>query len=208
MTFAPEVGQNRELIGRCRQNGIIPALGHTSAAAEAVHAFAGQGLVHATHLMNGMKSLHHREPGPVAAALTDDRITTEIIADGHHLHPEIVRLIHRQKPPTKRVLVTDAVFLDLPGAQPGEPDMPNLLPGGQLAGSRLRLCRAVRNYLEFTGCPLAEAVNMASLNPARVLGEGASRGSIAAGKRADLVIARDDLEPETVIVGGEIVFPL
>jgi N-acetylglucosamine-6-phosphate deacetylase len=118
------------------------------------------------------------------------------------VHLEVVRLIHRMKPREKRILITDAVKIQMPGAEAGKVDEPNRLPGGGFAGSRLRLNSAVRNYLRFTGCPLPEAVSMASLNPAALLGIQKTLGSLEPGKIADLWIADRDLEPEAVFVGG------
>lgn len=202
MSFAPEVPGNERLIEFCLERGIVPAIGHTCASAEQVHGFAERGARHMTHLMNAMKGIHHREPGPVPAGLLDDRISVELICDGFHLHPEMVRLVHRLKPPDRRLLISDAVLSALPGAESGNLDEPNRLPDGRLAGSRLRLCRAVKNYHEFTGCPLYEAAALASLYPARALGVDRERGSLDPGKRADLWIASPSLEPEAVFIGG------
>ncbi|HUT53266.1 MAG TPA: amidohydrolase family protein [bacterium] len=203
ITFAPEVGGNEKLIEICRAKGIVMSLGHSAAGPEEVARFAAQGVLHMTHLFNGMKGLNHRDPGPPLAGLLDDRISVDFICDGYHLHPEVVRLIHRMKPRDQRILITDSVVIQMPGAEAGKVDEPNRLPGGVFAGSRLRLHSAVRNYMRFTGCPLPEAVSMASLNPATLLGMQKTLGSLEPGKIADLWIADRDLEPEAVFVGGE-----
>lgn len=203
VTFAPEVPGSEALIEICGRRGIVMSLGHSAAGSEAVRGFVDRGVAHMTHLFNGMKGLHHREPGPVLAGLLDDRVSVDFICDGFHIHPDVVRLIHRMKAPPKRLLITDSVVIQLPGAEPGAADQPNRLPGGAFAGSRLRLGRAVRNYVEFTSCPLWEAVAMASLFPAALLGLDQELGSIETGKTADLWIADRGLEPKAVFIAGE-----
>lgn len=203
MTFAPEVPGNEKLIELCRDQNILASLGHSAASPEQCYRFADLGLCHMTHFFNGMKMLYHRDPGPPLAGLLDDRITVDLIADGYHLHPEIIRLIHRLKPRDQRVLITDCVLINLPGAVSGEGDAPNVLPSGGLAGSRLKLNRAVMNYVRFTGCPLPEAAAMASLNPAAALGLAADLGSLEPGKLADLVLCDRDLNPKAVYIGGQ-----
>jgi N-acetylglucosamine-6-phosphate deacetylase len=202
-TFAPEVPGNDKIIDALRDKNAVMSLGHSTASPDQVRSFADRGVTHMTHIFNGMKGIHHRDPGPPLAGLLDDRISVELICDGFHVHPEIVRLIHRMKPPEKRILITDTVFIQLPGAKPGKPDEPNVLSNGILAGSRLRLSRGVKNYMDFTSCPLHEAVAMASLNPASLLGIEQDLGSIAPGKIADLWIAGHDLEPQAVFIAGK-----
>lgn len=203
ITFAPEVSGNERLIEVCREKGIVMSLGHSAAGPDEVSRFADQGVLHMTHLFNGMKPLNHRDPGPPLAGLLDDRISVDFICDGFHLHPEVVRLIYRMKPRDKRILITDCVLIQMPGATAGKQDEPNRLPSGIFAGSRLRLHSAIRNYMRFTSCPLPEAVAMASLNPATLLGMQKTLGSLEKGKMADLWIADRDLEPEAVFVAGQ-----
>ncbi len=206
MTFAPEIEGSRDLVRACADAGVVPAMGHTTADPELVREFANMGVCHMVHLMNGMKLFHHRDPGPAAAGMLDDRISVEIISDGYHLHPETVRMVHRLKPSAKRVLITDSVSIELPGAEPGEPDEPNRLSNGSFAGSRLRMFRAVKNYMDYTGCGMAEAAAMASLNAARLLGIDAEFGSIKPGNKADFFIAGEDLEPQMLFRDGKRIF--
>ncbi|MFO8056040.1 MAG: amidohydrolase family protein [bacterium] len=206
ITFAPEIEGSRDLLRECQEHGVVPAMGHTAAEPELVHEFARLGAHHMVHIMNGMKVFHHRDPGPAAAGLVDDRISVEIICDGYHLHPETIRMVHGLKHLARRVLITDSVTMDLPGMEKGGPDEPNRMPGGGFAGSRLRLCRGVKNYMDYTGCGLAEAAAMASLNPARVLGIDAEFGSLRPGNKADFYICGDDLVPETMFIDGERIF--
>ncbi len=202
VSFAPEVPGNRALIGLCKEQGIIASIAHSTASPEQVREFAEQGMTHVTHIFNGMKLFHHREPGPSVAGLLDPGMSVEVICDGRHLHPDVVKLIHRLKPPEKRVLVSDSVTIELPGSEPGRGEEPNRLPDGRLAGSRLRLCSAVKNYARFTGCPLHEAAAMASLYPAKIIGLDSEIGSIEPGKKADLWIAGRDLVPRQVFIRG------
>jgi N-acetylglucosamine-6-phosphate deacetylase len=203
VTFAPEVPGNERLLPELTSRGIVASLGHSSASPAEVALYVDRGLKHMAHLFNGMKGLNHRDPGPALPGLLDDRISVEIICDGFHLHPEIVRLIHRLKPPHRRVLITDSAILDLPGVTPGADDEPNRLESGAFAGTRLRLSSAVRNYLRFTGCALPEATAMASLYPAAVVGLDRDFGSLEEGKVADLWLAGNDLKPVAAMVAGE-----
>jgi len=203
MTFAPEVPGNEDLISACGEQGIFMSLGHSIASPEQIKEFADKGVVHMTHLFNGMKGIHHRDPGPPLAGLLEDGVSVDLISDGYHLHPEIVRLIHRMKWPDRRVLITDRVTIQMPGATPGlDEDEPNRLPNGNLAGSTIGLCRAVKKYMDFTSCLLHEAAAMASLYPAQLLGMDAEAGSIEPGKFADFWIADPDLRPEAVYIRG------
>lgn len=206
VSFAPEVAGNERIIGFCRERGIVMSLGHSAATPAQVRGFTREGVRHMTHLFNGMKVMDHRDPGPALAGLLEDDVSVELICDGFHVHPEIVKLVHRTKAPNKRVLITDSFVLDIPGIEAGGDDEPNRLPNGRFAGSRLRLMSAVRNYVEFTGCPLFEAVAMASLYPARLLGMDEVLGSLESGKIADLWIADRDLIAQSAYVGGRKVF--
>ncbi len=202
-TLAPEVPGNEKLAELCLEKGIVPSLGHSAASPSQVKRFADMGVIHATHLFNGMKVMDHRDPGPAIGALMDDRMSVDFICDGFHVHPEVIPLIHKMKAPDKRILITDSVTIQLPGAQAGGPDEPNRLPDGRLAGSRLRLHSAIGKYKAFTGCSLPEATAMASLNPARLLGMDMELGSLEPGKTADFWISGEDLEPEAVYIAGE-----
>lgn len=203
VTFAPEVPGNERLLPELSSRNIVASLGHSTASPETVRAFAERGLRHMAHLFNGMKGLYHRDPGPALAGLLDDRISVELICDGFHVHPEMIKLVHRLKPARRRILITDYCLINQPGVTAGAEDEPNVLPNGAYAGSRLRLSSAVRKYMRFSGCALAEAVAMASLYPATLLGLDKELGSIEEGKAADLWLAGPDLKPTAVVVAGE-----
>lgn len=195
MTIAPELPGAVELIAR-RAGDLRFALGHTDADDVAFTAGADAGARHVTHLFNAMPPLTHRSPGPVARALLDDRMTVEVIADGHHLAADTVRLTLRAAGPERVVLVTDAMpaaglidghyaFADrevevVDGAA-------HLQGTDTLAGSTLLLAKAVRRLVAELGVPVPDAVRMASTNAADRMG-WSGRGRIAIGARADLVL--------------------
>jgi N-acetylglucosamine-6-phosphate deacetylase len=193
-------GAVAELAGR----GVLVSVGHTAADHEAVGRAVDAGARLVTHVFNGMPPLHHRRPGPVGAALTDDRVAVSLIADLVHVHPLAIQLAFRAKPAERIVLVTDAVAwragtagtvrLDLLEGAPR-------LPDGTLAGSVLRMDQAVANVVHAAGVPLERAVWAASRNPAALLGLP-DRGRIEVGARADLVLLDGDLQATTTWVGG------
>ncbi|MBC7092531.1 N-acetylglucosamine-6-phosphate deacetylase [Candidatus Bipolaricaulota bacterium] len=213
VTLAPELPGADELLREVLAVGAVPAIGHTAATYEETMAALRCGAQHFTHLWNAMSGLHHREPGAVGAALDTDA-WVELIVDGVHLHPATVRLMAKAKGFDRICLVTDAI-----GAA-GLPDGDYALAGlpvhvhdgvarladGTLAGSTLTMDRAVRNFMEFTGCSLPEAVRCATLNPARLLGIADRKGSLGVGKDADIVVFDAGLTVHYTIRGGEIVY--
>jgi N-acetylglucosamine-6-phosphate deacetylase len=206
VTVAPELPGALELIDRLVDDGVVAAVGHTDATyAQASTAFA-RGARLLTHAYNGMRPLHHREPGPVAAAL-DAGVACEVINDRVHVHPAALRLL----PPDRLVLITDAIDatgrgdgryrlggqdVDVVGGQA------RLVAGGALAGSTLTLDVAVRRAVLEVGMSIAEASAAVSGHPARVLGVDDRCGAIAAGLDADLVVLDDDLRVRRVMLQG------
>jgi N-acetylglucosamine-6-phosphate deacetylase len=195
-------------ISPLRDTGVIVAMGHSDATYEEAAAAIRAGATHATHLFNGMPPLHHRAPGLVGAVL-EAGISCELINDGRHVHPSVIRLVSNLI--TCPVLVTDAI--DATGVGDG-----TFILGGQevhvndgearlvstqsLAGSTLTMDQALRRAVKDSGVSLEQAAAAASTNPARVLGLGASIGSIAPGRRADLIVLDDDLQVTAVMAGG------
>jgi len=141
-----------------------------------------------------MPAFHHRDPGLIGAALALDKLSVDIIADGAHLHPAAVKFIIKAKGTDRVILISDRV------------EGPIRLKDGRLAGSRLGLNQAVRNVMEFAGVSLQDAVGMATINPARLLGIGGRKGSLEVGKDADVIIFDEALRIKYAIVKGNIVY--
>lgn len=215
VTLAPELPGAAEFVQALAERGVTVSMGHTDATyLEAIQA-VDDGVRHATHLFNAMRPFHHREPGPVGAALDSSEVNVEIICDGMHVGPPAMRMVVRCKGPGGVVLVTDAS--PLAGLPPGEVRKLrgtfNQFPveelggssrtlDGRLAGSTLTLGVAVANAVRFMGVGLHEAVRMASLTPARILGLDGRKGSLETGKDADIVILDKDFGVEAVLAGG------
>jgi N-acetylglucosamine-6-phosphate deacetylase len=210
-TLAPESEGALTYIKKLAENGIVPSCGHTDATYEQIIAAVDCGLRHAVHTFNAMRALHHREPGTVGAVLTDDRIVAEVIADGHHVHPAGIKLLHAAKGADNVILITDAM------AAAGMPDGEYELGGlpvvmscgaarlkdtGNLAGSTLTMINAVRYMVQQVGISLGDASKMASSNPARQLGIDNVTGSIEAGKAADFLLLDAALELQQVWIRG------
>jgi N-acetylglucosamine-6-phosphate deacetylase len=212
ITLAPEIPGHLDAIRGLVERGFVVSAGHTDCTYAQLQAATQVGLSHATHLYNAMRGLHHREPGTVGGALTLPGLTIELIADGIHVHPASMRLAVNARGVDSSLLVTDA--MRAAGMPDGEYVLGELkvtvrngearLQDGTLAGSLLTMATAVRNMVKLVGLELHQAVQMASLNPARRHGLDAELGSLAVGKRADLVLLDNDLQVESTIVGGQI----
>jgi N-acetylglucosamine-6-phosphate deacetylase len=213
VTLAPEVPLGLDRIRWLSGTGVAVSLGHTDASLEEFVAGIDAGAVMVTHLYSAMSGFGHRAPGAVGAALVDDRVSAGVIADGVHCHPASVRLALRAKGPDRVVLVTDAVAGA--GMEPGvyQLDGRDILvdetvsrfPDGNLAGSVLTLDQAVRNVVEWGGASIADACRMASEVPARILGLR-SKGWLAPGMDADLVLLDDALEVTATFREGRLLF--
>lgn len=212
LTLAPEREGGLEMIAWLRDHGIVAACGHTDATYADIQSAVREGLSHAVHTYNAMKPLHHREPGTVGAILTDERISGEVIADGHHVHPAAIRLLAMVKQPHGLLLITDAMSAaglgdgqyELGGqAVTVQSGVARLTEGGALAGSTLTMIEALRFMVREVGVSVEDASRFASGNPARLLRLEASHGSIAQGKQADLLLVSPELELEHVWVRGK-----
>ena len=213
VVIAPELPGAGDAIERLAQAGVIAALGHTAASYGQMVAAAEAGATLVTHLFNAMTSLHHRNPGPVGAALTVDGLTCELIADLVHIHPEVLRLAVRAKGLDGIALVTDAMRgAGLPDGEYSLGGLPVVvangsarLRDGRLAGSVLTMDRAVRNLKDVMEISLAEAWRLGSAVPARVLGLADTKGAIAEGMDADLVVCDAEGRVRATMVAGRIV---
>ncbi|KRE50816.1 N-acetylglucosamine-6-phosphate deacetylase [Paenibacillus sp. Soil724D2] len=212
LTLAPEREGGLEMIAWLRDHGIVAACGHTDSNYADIQAAVREGLTHAVHTYNAMKPLHHREPGTVGAILTDERISGEVIADGHHVHPAAIRLLAMVKQPHGLLLITDAMSAAGLGdgqyklggqAVTVQSGVARLTEGGALAGSTLTMIEALRFMVREVGVSVEDASRFASGNPARLLRLEGSHGSIAQGKQADLLLVSPELELEQVWVRGK-----
>ena len=210
MTLAPELDGAGGLIEQATTRGVVVSAGHSDAGFElAYNAFDGR-IGGATHLFNAMSPLHHREPGIPGAAFAHPRVACGIIADGLHVHPEMVGLAFRMLGPDRLCLVTDAIAAA--GAPAGEYRLATRtvysdggvprLGSGAIAGSVLTMEEAFRNILAFTGCTVPEAARMASTGPARLIGEDRRKGRLVPGYDADVTVLAPDLSVEAVWRAG------
>ncbi len=208
-TIAPEVGNNLEKIHTVTQLGIKVSLGHSAADYNTCRKAFCAGATHVTHIFNAMQPLHHREPGLVGAALENSAVFCEVISDGFHLHPCIVRTLYQALGADRMVLISDAISAT--GLEDGEYTLGGLavtvqnrqarLADGTIAGSTSHLMMMLTNAIAF-GIPIEDAVKMATLTPARAVGMDLDRGSIRVGKRADLVLLNTDFTIANVFLLG------
>lgn len=213
ITAAPEIEGALELIDAGVRQGIEFAIGHSGASYEEVITAADRGARQATHTFNGMLGLHHRRPGTLGGVLTDDRIYAQMIADGIHLHPAIVRLLVRAKDPSRVILITDAMrAAGLPDGDYDLGDQPVTvqdgiarISNGSLAGSTATMDRVVRNTMQFAGLTLPQTVKMATIVPASAM-KLSHKGIIIAGGDADIVLLDDDVQVQATIVCGRVVY--
>ena len=194
MTLAPELPGAAELAAHATARGGRVSMGHSDATAAETRAVIAAGATSATHTFNAMRPLDHREPGILGTVLTTDSLYAELICDGVHTEPEIVKLWWRAKGAKRAILVTDAM------SAAGMPDGEYQLGGfavqvangramahGVLAGSVLTLDRALANFIEFTGATVEEGLRLLTSNPAAMTGLGDRAGALAAGQPADFI---------------------
>ncbi|TWT13315.1 N-acetylglucosamine-6-phosphate deacetylase [Planomicrobium sp. CPCC 101079] len=213
VTVASEAEDGLEFIEAVSKSGVIASIGHTDATFEQVQEAVNKGASHVTHLYNQMSPLHHRNPGVVGASLLEDALTVEVIADFVHSHPQAVALAFRQKGASRMVLITDAMrakglapgVYDLGGQEVQVTETDARLSDGTLAGSILTMEAAVKNVASVTGCTLADLVAMTSANAAKELGLE-HKGSIAAGKDADITILDEQFNVQLTICRGTIAY--
>ncbi len=213
LTMAPELPGARELLMEAVTAGCVVAVGHTDASYDQAREAFDAGARHLTHAFNAMRPLHHREPGPLGAALESDGVTVELIADGVHVHPAAARLLLHAKGAQNVALITDGVApAGLPqdtfrtGGKEARLSRGRVtLPDGTIAGGGATMDTIVRKVVGWGLAPLADTIRMASTVPARVLGLEGHKGHLAAGYDADLVALDEDLGVVMTWVGGKAV---
>jgi N-acetylglucosamine-6-phosphate deacetylase len=210
VTLAPERPGALEAIALLRAAGAVAAVGHTDATYEQAVAAVAAGATVATHLFNGMRPPHHREPGPVIALLGAPEVVCELIADGVHLHDGMLRFAASVTGPDRAALITDAMAAA--GTADGEYELggqlvavtggvARLVRNGSIAGSTLTMDAALRRAVT-AGVPIVDACRMAATTPARTLGLDATVGALAPGLRADLVVLDEALRVVRVMRAG------
>ena len=209
MTIAPELPHALEVIAEAARRNVCVSIGHSDAELSTAQAGVQAGARHATHTFNAMRPLDHRDPGIIGEVLTDDQVTADLIADGIHVAPEVVKLFLQAKGIERSVLITDATSAaGMPDGTyklgPMQVEVKNGMctMDGKLAGSVLTMDRAVRNAASFSGWPLKDAVRAATLNPARAVGLSQQHGLLAPGAAANIAVLSPAGEVRKTIVRG------
>ncbi len=214
MTIAPELEGSLDTIKQLAASGVVASFGHSNATYDEAVKGIGAGISHVTHLFNAMPSLHHRAPGPLLAIFKTETVSVQVIPDGVHLHPRVLKFAYELIDGDRFTAITD-------GMRPmGLPDGVYVYNGveyeskkgvtryfdGTLIGTSLGFIQLVLRLMEFTHCTLEAAIKTATKNPAKALGVWNRKGAIAVGKDADLVILDHDYSVWATIVGGRVVF--
>jgi N-acetylglucosamine-6-phosphate deacetylase len=210
-TVAPEIEGGLELIRELRQRGWVVSIGHTRATPEILDKAKEAGAQHMTHFMNAMSPLHHRAPGPIGWGLLNDDVSLDVIADGIHLDPMMLKVLLRCVTPSRLSLISDAIAAtglgdggyEIWGEQITVENGRTRNVRGSIAGSVITMLDAVKmmRSLSASECDVAR---MASMNPAQLMGIDRECGSIEAGKRADLVAVNDRGEVQFAVVNGAV----
>jgi N-acetylglucosamine-6-phosphate deacetylase len=214
ITVAPEVKGVLALLDAGAEAAIEFSIGHSAASYEQVRLAIEHGLRQVTHVFNGMPPMHHRSPGVVGAALSDEHLGCQIIADGVHVHPAVVRILVKSKGIDGTILITDAIrATGLPDGDYALGDQQIHVQAGvartgagSLAGSTLTMDKALRNVIRFADLSLLEALPMATRVPAAAMGWDGKKGVIAPNADADLVIMDNGFQVRLTMVAGRVVF--
>lgn len=214
VTLAPEVEGAEAFIRHLSERGIVASIGHTGAKCADVEKAIQAGAKNVTHTYNAQTALHHREIGTVGSAMLFDELNCELIADTIHVSVPAMRLLVKNKPLDKLTLITDAMRAK--GLPDGESELGGQkvyvkggearLADGTLAGSVLKMNRAVQNMVEKVGVPFTQAVDCATINPAKNLGIDQETGSIKVGKRADFTVINDKYDVLMTVRDGVVVY--
>ncbi len=214
VTLAPEIDGAEAFIRHLSKKGIVPSIGHTGAKCADVEKAIKAGAKHVTHTYNAQTALHHREIGTVGSAMLFDELNCELIADTIHVSVPAMRLLVKNKPLDKLTLITDAMRAkglpdgesELGGQKVFVKDGEARLADGTLAGSVLKMNRAIQNMVEKVGVPFTKAVDYATINPAKNLGIDKETGSIKVGKRADFTVLNDKYDVIMTVRDGEVIY--
>lgn len=213
ITYAPEEAE-AGFTDYLRSKGVVPSIGHSDAYFDQVVAEIPHGLANLTHFHNAMTPHHHRTPGAVTAGFINPKLKAELIVDGIHLHPAVVKATYEIKGADNIILITDAMRAkglpdgkyDLGGQEVTKIGKECRIENGALAGSVAEMNYVVANFRKFTGAPLSDVVKVASYNPARQIGVLDRKGSIAIGKDADVIIIDEDINVYTTICRGKLAY--
>lgn len=215
LTLAPELPGAHDLIQRLVEAGVTVSIGHTDATYEQAEEALALGITHATHCFNAMRPLLHRTPGPLAAIAKNPRVQGELIADGIHVHPAVMRLLVGMLGPERTVVITDAqaaaglangATFEFAGQTAQIQCGAAYLKDGTLAGSILTMHQALHNMLEMTCVTLSQAVGMLTLNPARAARVADHKGRLQAGYDADLLVFDAALGLQATICRGQLTY--
>jgi len=214
MTIAPELPGTLQIIQRLVDSKVIASFGHSSATYEQTIAGFNAGISHVTHLFNAMPSVHHRSPGPLIAIFQAKHVTAQLICDGVHIHPAVLKFAFEILGPNRIIPITDGMqALGLGdgkylynGIEYESKNGAARYKDGTLIGASLGLNQLLKRFITFTDCPFEVAVRAVTENPARLLGLEDKKGSIAPGKDADLILLDPDCSVHTTIVAGKIAF--
>jgi len=211
VTIAPELPGGIEMVEFLKDRGIIVAIAHSDATYEEAKEAFSKGASHVTHCFNGMRPIHHRDPGLVVAAFEEEHVSLQAIVDKIHLHPAIVRLMHRIKGPEGVVLITDALQAmqmgdgeyEFGGHKVTVANGEARLADGTLASSTVTMNEALQKTVE-SGISLDDAVYMAATTPANILGM-LDKGRIASGMDADLVLLDSNFDVLWTMIEGDLI---
>ena len=211
MTVAPEIDGGIELITELKRRGWVVSIGHTRATPDVLDRARAAGAHHMTHFMNAMSPLHHRAPGPVGWGLLNDDVGLDVIADGVHIDPMMLKVLLRCASPSRLALISDAIAAaglgdgdyEIWGEQIVVKDGRTSNARGSIAGSVITMLDAVRQMLSLSASE-CDVARMAALSPARLLGIDHDCGSIEEGKRANLVAVDKRLEVQLTLIDGQV----
>ena len=214
MTISTELPESLGIVRSLVDSNIIASFGHSNATYEQTLVGFDAGISHVTHLFNATPSIHHRSPGPLVAIFQAEHITAQIITDGVHIHPAVLKFAYEKLGPDRTIPITDGMqaiglgdgMFIYNGIEYESKAGAARYKDGTLIGTALGLSQILERFITFTDCPLDIAIRMVTKIPAGLLGLEGKKGTIAAGKDADLILLDENLSVHTTIVAGKIVF--